>query len=196
MVRPKYIIFKWKKVLGLLFWTINRHRFHSENKTIEGGRELLVPFFFWSLSDKETKNPRINLRERWLIKRIWKYWVNWLPNMTLMETWNWTNNILLYTKHILEYMYVEFSSCLIRKNWNTRTAIYIYKHMCVHYLKVIFASSGMILTVVMDERTYLTYEKRLKWRESLTYLRGWHPTNAVSVTCLFQENVNVNLRHW
>ena len=56
------------------------------------------------------------------------------------------------------------SSCLIRINWNTRTAIYIYKHMCVQYLKVVFASSEMILTVVMDERTHLTYEKRLQWR--------------------------------
>ena len=37
-----------------------------------------------------------------------------------------------------------------------------YKHMCVQYLKVIFASSGIILTVVMDEWTYLTYEKRLQ----------------------------------
>ena len=38
----------------------------------------------------------------------------------------------------------------------------IYKHICVQYLKVIFASSEIILTVVMDERTYLIYEKRLQ----------------------------------
>ena len=54
----------------------------------------------------------------------------------------------------------------------------------------------MILTVVMDERTYLIYEKRIEWRERLRYLGGWNPTNAVSGACLFQENVIVNLCHW
>ena len=69
------------------------------------------------------------------------------------------NKILLCTKHMLVYIHVECNSCRIRTNWNTRTAIYIYNHICAQYLKVVFASSEMILTVVMDERTYLTYEK-------------------------------------
>ena len=89
--------------------------------------------------------------------------------MTLMETWTWTNKILICKKHILVYIDVEYNSCLIRKNWMTRTSIYIYKHMCVHYLKDFFASSEMILTVVTNERTYLTYEKRLKWQKSHIY---------------------------
>ena len=72
----------------------------------------------------------------------------------------------------------------------------IYKHMCVQYLKVIFASSEMILTVFMGDMTYLTHEKRLQWQESLKYIGGWNPTNAVSGASLFQENLNVNLRHW
>ena len=72
------------------------------------------------------------------------------------------NKILLCTKHMLVYMDVECNSFQIRTNWNRIRAIYIYKHMCVQYLKVIFASSEMILTVVMDERTYLTYEKGLQ----------------------------------
>ena len=72
------------------------------------------------------------------------------------------NKILLCTKHMLVYIHVECNSCRIRTNWNTRTAIYIYKHICVQYLKVVFVSSEMIVTVVMDERTYLTYEKGLQ----------------------------------
>ena len=72
------------------------------------------------------------------------------------------NKILLCTKHMMVYMDVEWNSFRIRTNWNKKTVIYIYKHMCIQYLKVIFASTEMILTVVMDERTYLTYEKRLQ----------------------------------
>ena len=33
--------------------------------------------------------------------------------------------------------------------------------MCVQYLKVIFASSDMILAVFIDERTYLPFDNQL-----------------------------------
>ena len=46
---------------------------------------------------------------------------------------------------------------LEHKDYNT----YIYKHMCVQYLKGVFASSDMILTVVVYERTYLPFKKQL-----------------------------------
>ena len=72
MVRPKYIISKWKVGLGLLFWTRNWHRFHSDNKTIEREWELLVPFIFWSLSDKETKKPQDKFEIKVVDKKIMK----------------------------------------------------------------------------------------------------------------------------
>ena len=78
---------------------------------------------------KKLKKPRINLRLKWLIKILWKYWVHWLPIMNLMETWTRMNKILLCMKHILVYMDMEWNSCLIRKNWNTRTIIYIKEYL-------------------------------------------------------------------
>ena len=45
---------------------------------------------------------------------------------------------------------------------NTRDDSNSNSNMYVQYLKAIFASYEMIVTVVMDERTYLTYYKWLK----------------------------------
>ena len=134
-----------------------------------------------------------------MIKKLWKYWFHWLPSMTLMETWTWMNNIFLCTKHMLVYMDVECNSFQIRTNWNRIRAIYIYKHMWVQYLKVIFASSDMILNVVIDERTYLPFDNQLWWQESVTYIwvllsgsflvEVWHPINLgrVAYVCFVKS---------
>ena len=81
---------------------------------------------------KKLYPPRINLSEKWLIEILWKYWFQWLPIMTLMETWTWMNKIILCRNHIMVYMDMEWNSFRFRTNWNTRTTVYICKHMCVH----------------------------------------------------------------
>ena len=72
MVRPKCIIYKWKGGIGLLFWTINWHRLHSDKKTIEGEWELLVPFIFWSLSDELAKKIQDKCERKVIDKNIAK----------------------------------------------------------------------------------------------------------------------------